>query len=139
MAANVSRGTHKRVHHHVIHLDCFQLHVGHDPENIATDEQVRPGAIAEGSWNFMPKIAGINSGALEMQHAVIFGNDVQITSSASHSRQFANHAIRMRNGLQHMPAHSEVKRAVSELQLKNALMLEFQARGQTRVALAGKF
>jgi hypothetical protein len=81
----------------------------------------------------MPEIARIQRAALEMQHPVVLGNQMQVTSRAGNARQFGDHAIGVRNGVHYVTAYGEIKAAIRRFQLKDALVLEGQAGRQLRV------
>jgi len=43
----------------------------------------------------MPKIPRVERASLKVKHAVVLGNEVQVTSPARHPRKFGDHAVRV--------------------------------------------
>src|ERR1700722_4326336 len=93
---------------------------------MAPDEEVRARALPKARRGHMPEVAWIDGGALEVQHVVVFGNQVQVPAASRHSYELGDHLIRVRDGMKHVAAYGEVEAAVCGLQLVNALMLEPQ-------------
>ena len=56
----------------------------------------------------MPEIPGVECTALEMQHAVVFGNDMNVASAPSHAHQLGDHPVRVWDGMNDVAAHGEV-------------------------------
>src|SRR6266853_1808430 len=106
---------------------------------MAAHEQVGARALSEARGGLMPKVQRIERCPLEVQHAVVFGNEVQISSSARNTSELGDHAVRVRNGMKHVAAHGEIEAAVSGFEFENTLMLECQTRRQTRVAPTREF
>src|SRR5580700_3123994 len=86
----------------------------------------------------MPKVPWIESRTLEVQHAVVFRNDVQIPAPARDTDEFGDHAVCMGNGMKHVAAHGEIEGAVGGFEFENALMLERKARREAGVAPASE-
>ncbi len=82
---------------------------------------------------YMPEIAGIERAALEVQHPVVLGNQMQVASRAGHAHQLGYHAIGMRNGVDYVTAHREIEAAIRGFELKDALVLESQTGRKCRV------
>ena len=74
----------------------------------------------------MPKIPRIKHIPLEVKHAVVFRNKVQVAAATGNANELGNHAIRMRNRMQDMTAYGEVEAAIRGREFEYALMLECQ-------------
>src|SRR4029077_10449299 len=96
-------------------------------------------AFFEARGHLMPKVQRIKGRALEMQHAVVFGNQVQISSPACDAGKFGDHAVGVWNGMKHVAAHSEIEAAVGSFEFEDTLIFERQARRETCVASTRKF
>src|SRR5258708_3080486 len=120
-------------------MNLLHLHRGEYSEGITTDEKVGASAFPETRGGLMAKIQRMDRGTLEVQHAVVFGNQVQISSPACNTSEFGNHLVRVRDGMKHVAAHGEIEAAVRRLEFVNTLMLESQERREIGVALPGKF
>src|ERR1700746_745252 len=101
---------------------------------MATDEQVSPRALFEVGGNLIPKVQRIEGGALEMKHAVVFGDEVQVSHAARYSRELRDYAFGVRNGMKHVTAHGQIEAAVRGLDFVNRLMLEGHTRCEIFVA-----
>src|SRR5580704_1286979 len=95
---------------------------------MAANEQVCSGSFAETGRRHLPELARVDGRAFEVQHVVILGNQVEISSAASHSNELGDHLVWIRDGMEDVTAHREVEGAVCRVQFVNALMFEFQAR-----------
>ena len=103
---------------------------------VASDEQIGLGFLAERLRHVVPEPPRIQRAALEVQHAVVFGNQVQPSARAGHPREFGDHAVGMRDRMQHVAADDEIERAIRRVQLEHALVLEGHPRSQRRGASA---
>src|ERR1700722_11642431 len=106
---------------------------------MTANEQVRAGARTKSGRPLMPKVARIKVRALEMQHAVVFRDHVQISPGPGNAKQLGNGPLRIWNGLQHMPAHGQIDPAIRSLKFENALMFERQPRGEASIPLTRQF
>src|SRR5579863_8217636 len=86
----------------------------------------------------MPEFQRIPGATLEVQHPVIFGDEVQEPTGTSDSRQLGQHSVGMGDGMQDMAAHSKVKAVVREVEFEYALPLESQSRGEAGVSRSRK-
>src|ERR1035438_39101 len=95
---------------------------------MAAQEQVGARALSKARRGLMPKVARIEGRALEVQNAIVLGNQVQAPSRSRNANELANHAVRVGNGMKHMAANGEIEAAVRNSKFVNTLMLERQAR-----------
>ena len=86
----------------------------------------------------MPENPRVECAALEVQHAVVFRNKVQVASAARDSRKLGDHAVCVRNGMQDVAAYGEIETAIGGAQLEDALVLERQPGREPGVARASE-
>jgi hypothetical protein len=72
----------------------------------------------------MPKISRIKRAALKVEHAVILWNEVQVTSATRNPRKLGDHAVWVRDRMNHVAANGEVETTISGLEPENALALK---------------
>jgi hypothetical protein len=82
----------------------------------------------------MPEFPRVELATLEVQHPVVLGNEVQISSRSRDPRQLSQHAVRMRNGVGYVAAHRQVKTIIGKSQLEDAPVLKLQSGRKFGVA-----
>ena len=86
----------------------------------------------------MPEIPRLERAALEVQHAVVLGNHVQVATSSRHARKLGEHAVGVRNRLNDVAAHGEVEAAVLGVEVVDALVLESEPWRKVRITRSRK-
>src|SRR5438270_12296276 len=82
----------------------------------------------------MPKFPRIDLGALEVKHAVILWKEVQVACTSRDAYQFRDHAFRVGNRVQDVPANREIETLVGRFQFEHALVFERQAGRKACIA-----
>ena len=85
----------------------------------------------------VPEVPRIERPALKVQHAVVFGDQVQVASRARNARKLGDHALRVRNGLKDVATHGQIESAVVRSEREHALVLERKPRRQLGIARLG--
>jgi hypothetical protein len=122
----------------VVHRDLGEPEACQHAERVAPDEQVGPRGFAEARRRFVPEVAHVERRALEVQHPVVLGDQVQPPAWPGHARELGVHAVGVRDGVGDVAAHGEVERSVGQPQSEDAAVLERQPRRQRGLAHAGQ-
>src|SRR5262249_36236779 len=122
----------------VVERDPLELEPGKNAEDVASDEEIRMGRSAEARRDLMPEVARVERAALEVQHPVVLGDDVQVATLPSYSHELGHDALRIRDRMDDMAAHREIEARIGRLQLVHALMLERNTRRKPRIPLSSE-
>src|SRR5207237_6116120 len=101
-------------------------------------EQIGLRRVAEALRRDVPKVARIERSALEMQYAVVFGDQMKVAAPPRNAHELGEHAIGMRNRVDDVPAHRQIETAVFDAELVHALALEREPRRKPRITRSRK-
>ncbi len=97
-----------------------------------------PVAAPKAAGASLPEVARIRRATLEVQHAVIFGDDVQIPAATRDANELRERSVGIRNRVDDVSADGKIEAAIGDLQVEYAPMLERESRGEMRKARARK-
>ena len=123
----------------VVDRDVGEAKTTQDAERLSADAEVDAHRVARLSRAPTPEVIGVEPPRLEMDHQIVFDDQVQPAAAPRDAGELANDAVGMGNRLQHVPAHDQVERSVRQFQLEDAAVLEARAVAEHRTADARPF
>ena len=103
----------------------------------AADAQVGAERLAEAARHDGPEIVGIESIRLEMNHQVVFGNQVNPAAAFRHPHKLRDRLIGVRDRLQDVPAHHKIEGAGGKPKVEDTAVFEGDAPGGRRTFRTG--
>src|ERR1700728_2681883 len=127
-----------RVYQHVVHRNFLEVHSRQNREAVSADVEI--GARGGGKCFHcrVPKIVGIVLRVLEMEHAVVFGDQVDIAAGPRDAGELGDYLIGVRDRMQDVAADRQIVRFIGGVEAEDCLMLEAETWRKICVSLAGK-
>src|SRR5262249_13081226 len=117
----------QRIDHDVVDRDVRKPESSQKAVRFATDAQISAERLTEAARHHRPEIVGVELPGLEVNHQIVFWNQVTPPAAPGHAHELGNCAISVRNRLEDVPAYHKVKAGIRKPKLEDASVFETHA------------